>query len=201
MPNSVRSHTTAAVVAGLALALAGPAGAATGGAAPAALAPQGGTGGMAVGAPAPQSTRDRPVVPGTRARLIRGIAFAPEAAPLAVKRAIWAGNKLQNKPYIYGGGHASFALDRGYDCSGTVSFVIHAAGLLPYSYPVDATGFFRWGRPGRGEWITTYANGSHAYVVLAGLRLDTSGNGGHGPRWNPEPRDASSFIARHPAGY
>ena len=174
----------------------------TGGASPRSVpASSDATGGVAFGAPPPSQSRSRPTIAGTKATLIHGVAYAPEAAPLAVKKAIWAGNKLQTKPYIYGGGHAGFKLDRGYDCSGTVSFVIHAAGLLPYSYPVDATGFFSWGGSGKGQWITTYANGSHAYVVIAGLRLDTSGNGGNGPRWNTETRDPSSFIARHPRAY
>ena len=138
------------------------------------------------------------VVPGAVAKLDRrGIAHPPAAAPAAVKEAIWAGNKLQRKPYVYGGGHASFE-SRGYDCSGTVSYVLHAGGLL--EAPLASCGLARWGVRGRGRWITVYAHGGHAFVMLAGLRLDTSGSGGRGPRWRPEPRSGRGFAARHPRG-
>ena len=134
-------------------------------------------------------------IPGSVAKLdSRGMAHPPANAPLRVKRAIWAGNRLQSKPYIYGGGHASFN-SRGYDCSGTVSYVLNAAGLL--RSPLASGGLASWGRRGKGKWISVYAHGGHAYVILAGLRLDTSGSGGRGPRWRPEPRSPRGFAVRH----
>jgi cell wall-associated NlpC family hydrolase len=126
-----------------------------------------------------------------------GTATAPEGAPERVKNAIAAANKIITKPYRYGGGHGSFE-DSGYDCSGTVSYAMHGAGLL--KQPLDSTGFMSWGRAGKGTWITTYAHGGHAYVVIAGLRLDTSGSGGKGPRWRSESRSPSGFTVRHPRG-
>ena len=137
-------------------------------------------------------------VPGKVARLDRhGMARPPAGAPAAVKAAIYAGNRLQGKPYIYGGGHASF-VSRGYDCSGTVSYVLNAARVL--ASPLPSGSLARWGARGPGRWVTVYANGGHAYVILAGLRLDTSGSGGRGPRWRPEPRSPRGFVARHPRG-
>jgi cell wall-associated NlpC family hydrolase len=140
----------------------------------------------------------RPVVAGTVAVVKDGIAYAPAAAPIEVRRAIWAANRLQRKPYIYGGGHKSFR-SRGYDCSGTVSYALHAAGLL--DSPLDSSSFMRWGERGRGAWITVYTNPGHAFVVIAGLRLDTSGPGEHGPRWRAALRSARGFKARHPASF
>src|SRR5438067_949356 len=149
--------------------------AATGGVAPPSRgsAPAGPTGGSQYdpNAPKPPPTTPGPPTPPGVARLIRGVAYAPAGAPTAVARAIRAGNKLQDKPYRYGGGHASFR-DTAYDCSGSVSFALHGAGLL--KAPLDSTGFMTWLRHGRGKWITVYANAGHAYMVIAGLRLDTS---------------------------
>jgi len=136
----------------------------------------------------------RPVIAGSVAVLRDGIAYAPADAPIEVKRAIWAGNQLRGKPYVYGGGHRSFR-SRGYDCSGTVSYALHAAGLL--DSPLDSSSFLRWGERGRGAWITVYTNPGHAYVVIAGLRLDTSGEGERGPRWRLEKRSSRGFRARH----
>ena len=131
------------------------------------------------------------------AQLVAGKAYAPAGAPLAVRRASRFGNKIQRKPYVYGGGHASFT-SAGYDCSGAVSFALHGARLL--TSPLDSTSFMSWGAAGPGAWITVYANPGHAYAVIAGLRLDTSGTGGRGPRWLTAPRRADGFTARHPAG-
>jgi cell wall-associated NlpC family hydrolase len=124
-------------------------------------------------------------------------AIAPADAPQAVKNAIAAANAITRKPYRYGGGHGSFN-DSGYDCSGAVSYALHGGGLV--SRPLDSTGFASWGSRGRGRWITVYANSGHAYVVIAGLRFDTSGRGEDGPRWRPESRSSSGFVARHPRG-
>jgi cell wall-associated NlpC family hydrolase len=134
--------------------------------------------------------------PGT-ARLDAGVAYAPPAAPIAVVRAIRAGNRLQDKPYLYGGGHKSFK-SAAYDCSGAVSYALHGGGLL--TAPLNSSALMAWGTAGPGSWITVYANPGHAYAVIAGLRLDTSGTGGRGPRWQLIQRDATGFVARHPAG-
>ena len=134
---------------------------------------------------------------GAEATLVNGKAYAPAGAPLPVVRAIKAGNKLQNKPYLYGGGHRSFK-SPAYDCSGAVSFALHGGRLL--ASPLDSTSLMSWGSPGPGTWMTVYANPRHAYMVIAGLRLDTSGTGGRGPRWLTAERDPSDFTARHPTG-
>ena len=131
------------------------------------------------------------------ARLVNGVAYAPAGAPRAVVRAIKAGNKLQDKPYLYGGGHRTFK-DTAYDCSGAVSFALHGGGLL--TAPLPSGPLESWGLAGAGRWITVYANAGHAYMTIAGLRLDTSGTGGRGPRWQTLQRDPTGFVARHPAG-
>jgi hypothetical protein len=141
-----------------------------------------------------------PTVPGDKAALDRstGIAFAPENAPECVKRAIWATNFLRTKPYVWGGGHESFYVD-GYDCSGSVSFLLHHAGLI--SKPVVSGEFTNYGEGGKGRWITIYARNGHVFAVVAGLRLDTTGFGGEdGPRWRLGGRPAHGFTARHPQG-
>lgn len=141
---------------------------------------------------------ERPTVPGTRAVLRGGIAYAPAAAPIQVQEAVWAANDLLDKPYVYGGGHQSF-VSRGYDCSGTVSYALNGAGLL--EAPLDSTGFMSWGEAGKGDWITIYTNPSHAFVVIAGLRLDTSGPGERGPRWRPGRYSTRGFKVRHPENF
>jgi hypothetical protein len=127
----------------------------------------------------------------------RRTAVAPAGAPEHVVAAIAAANRITSKPYKWGGGHASWR-DSGYDCSGTVSYVLHAAGLLRTAR--DSTGLMSYGRRGKGEWITVYAHGSHAYMIVAGLRFDTSGRGEEGPRWRLEPRSGAGYVKRHPAG-
>jgi hypothetical protein len=147
----------------------------------------------------------RPVVEGSKAvRLDNGLAAAPSEAPAAVQEAIWAANEIIGKPYVYGGGHNRAFKSSGYDCSGTVSYALHGAGLL--KSPLDSGSFMSWGRAHRGSWITVYANGGHAYAVIAGLRLDTSAAGervssGKGPRWRTTARRQRGFVARHPRGY
>lgn len=162
---------------------------------------------------APLPGSPNPVVPGVKAVLLPdGSAAAPAAAPAQVQQAIWAANALQDKPYRYGGGHASFT-DTGYDCSGTISVPLNAAGVL--KTPLDSSSFLRWGEAGRGAWMTVYTNPGHAYAVLAGLRLDTSAAfvsrartsrrnakaAERGPRWRPTKRPSRGFTARHPAGF
>ena len=124
-------------------------------------------------------------------------AVAPDGAPPQVVDAIAAANRITRTRYRYGGGHRRFR-DSAYDCSGAVSYVLHGAGLL--DRPLDSSGLARWGSRGRGAWITVYANRGHAYVVVAGLRFDTSGRGERGPRWRPEPRSPRRYAARHPEG-
>jgi cell wall-associated NlpC family hydrolase len=130
-----------------------------------------------------------------------GRAAAPVNAPPAVQQAILAANAIVGKPYRWGGGHRSF-IDRGYDCSGTVSFALNGGGLL--EDPLDSRGFYRWGKSGVGQWITVYTKSSHAFMVIAGLRLDTSAagdpSGAKGPRWRPVLRSTRGFRARHPDG-
>ena len=155
-----------------------------------------------------------PEVPGDKAVLQPdGTAAAPADAPDQVKQAIWAANALQELPYRYGGGHnLKFDVKGGADCSGTVSFALHGAGLL--KTPLDSGSFMRWGMRGKGDWITVYTNPGHAYAVIAGLRLDTSManiSSAHrrkfktatekGPRWRPTARSSRGYKKRHPVGF
>ena len=141
-----------------------------------------------------------PIVTGSRAVIRRGIAYAPSEAPENVKRAIWAINRIVGSRYKWGGGHASFS-DDGYDCSGTVSYALHSAGLL--DLPMGSNELTAFGRPGCGRWITVYARHGHVFAEIAGLRLDTTDlryGGDVGPRWHPDHRDTSDFTARHAVG-
>lgn len=142
-----------------------------------------------------------PIVSGRAARLRSGTAAAPEDAPVPVKRAIWAANQLRSKPYKYGGGHRSFS-DNGYDCSGTVSYVLGGAGLL--RSPISSSDFRKFGERGRGKWITIYARNGHAFAVIAGLRFDTTpwdnSSNRFAPRWQSTSRMPYGFEARHPVG-
>jgi hypothetical protein len=138
--------------------------------------------------------------PAGKAKLLKsGRAVAPSNAPQAVVNAIAAGNRIRKKPYIYGGGHASFNA-KGYDCSGAVSYVLNGAGVL--SSPMPSGSFVKWGKAGKGKWITIFANGGHMYMTVAGLRFDTSamGSGGNGPRWRSTKRSPRGFSVRHPGG-
>jgi hypothetical protein len=142
-----------------------------------------------------------PTTAGFHAALRCGIALAPASAPLPVKRAIWAANQLRSKPYRFGGGHASFR-DSGYDCSGTVSYALGGAGLIPS--PMSSSDFRRYGERGQGRWITVYARNGHTFAVIAGLRLDTTpGDSSRyrwAPRWQASIRGPVGFEARHPVG-
>ena len=124
-------------------------------------------------------------------------ATAPANAPDEVKQAIAAANKITDKPYKYGGGHGDFE-DSGYDCSGAVSYALHGAGLL--DQPLDSTGFMSWGESGAGDWITVYGKSSHAFIIIAGARFDTSGAGEEGPRWRDEAASTTGYAVRHPQG-
>jgi hypothetical protein len=136
---------------------------------------------------------------GRTAMIKDGIAYAPKSAPFAVKKAIAAGNSLQGKPYKWGGGHARLN-DSGYDCSGTVSYVLREAGLMKGSIP--SRGYFEYGKKGEGKWITIYIRKGHVFMTVAGLRLDTGGPGGEsGPRWKTATRQGRGHVMRHPSGY
>jgi hypothetical protein len=146
-----------------------------------------------------ETSGSHPMVPGNRAVLRHGVAYAPSNAPDRIKNAIWAVNNIRTRPYVWGGGHGSFH-DSGYDCSGTISYVLHYAGAL--NQPLASGELTRFGEPGRGRWITIYSRHGHTFAVVAGLRLDTTDfryGGNVGPRWHEDGRDTWSYTARHPA--
>jgi cell wall-associated NlpC family hydrolase len=123
-----------------------------------------------------------------KARLVDGKAIPPKSAPRKIKRVIRAANEIRRKPYKWGGGHARWN-DSGYDCSGAVSYALRGGRML--SQPLNSSGLARWGRKGKGKWLTVFGARSHAYMVVAGLRFDTSGTGGKGPRWSKKLRSTS----------
>jgi cell wall-associated NlpC family hydrolase len=185
-PAALRSALIALfLAAGLGLATAGTAAAAT----------PGGMAATTYEAPPPEGEADAPV---STAKLVNGRAIAPLDAPPAVKKVIAAANKIRTKPYIWGGGHGRW-WDRGYDCSGAVSFALKGGKLI--TSPMPSGPMMGWGEAGLGRWITVFAHSGHAYAVIAGLRWDTSGTGGNGPRWHEDMRSRKGFVARHPAGY
>jgi hypothetical protein len=153
------------------------------------------------------ATFQPPPPPPEEATLVDGRVIAPASAPRRVKRVIEAANRLVEKPYIYGGGHKPFSsiLDRGYDCSGAVSYALYGGRFL--LSPLPSGDLMSWGEDGPGEWITVYAHGGHAYIVVAGLRFDTSlrdpdaPGPSSGPRWSRTLRESDAFVARHPYGY
>ncbi len=134
-------------------------------------------------------------IPFTKATLHNGIATAPANAPSDVKEIIAAGNEIAKKPYVYGGGHGSWK-SSGYDCSGSVSYALHGAGLL--NTQLTSGDLEDWGKAGKGKWVTIYANGGHTFMYVAGLRFDTSG--ASPSRWQDEWRSKSGFVVRHPNG-
>jgi hypothetical protein len=137
-------------------------------------------------------------IPGRTATLESGYAVAPRTAPLQVREAIEAGNRLVGSPYRYGGGHQNFD-DTAYDCSGAVSFVLHSIGRM--NTPTPSKELRGYGESGAGRWITIYASQSHSFLVVAGLRFDTGyGAGEHGPQWLTRSRPADEFVMRHPGG-
>ena len=126
-----------------------------------------------------------------------GTAQAPAGAPAAVGLVIAAGNAIAGLPYLYGGGHAGFK-DTAYDCSGSISYALAAAGLV--SSPMASGGFLTWGESGPGKWITIYTNPGHMFMVVGGWRFDTTALRGGGTRWTREMRPTGGFVARHPPG-
>jgi hypothetical protein len=160
------------------------------------------TGGTEPGGTEPAPAPTGP--PGRATLQADGSALAPANAPPAVQAAINAGNEIRTRPYKWGGGHRTF-YDSGYDCSGAVSYVLHAAGFL--NSPMASGGLASsWGVAGKGYWITVFANAGHAYMKVAGLRFDTSSNGeklnqGSGPRWRATKRKPRGYVIKHYPAY
>jgi cell wall-associated NlpC family hydrolase len=181
----------------------GSAASATGGAAPTVATPLESNPFPPSGTGSATGPTERPelMVPGATARYVDGLAAAPMSAPAAIQQIIWAGNELIGLPYIYGGGHGSF-ISHGYDCSGTVSYALHGADLL--STPEDSSEFEGYGSHGIGRWIAIFGNSGHAYMTVAGLRLDTSAaddpSNEQGPRWRPLRPSNAGYVVRHPLG-
>jgi peptidoglycan hydrolase-like protein with peptidoglycan-binding domain len=144
-----------------------------------------------VNAPPPLAPADQAVIGPD------GLAAAPASAPDQIKAIIAAGNAIAHHPYRYGGGHGSWD-DTGYDCSGSVSYVLHMAGLLESSMP--SSGFMTWGDEGVGQWMTIYAHAGHMYMVVAGLRFDTSGAEQDHSRWHASMRTTNGYAVRHVPG-
>jgi len=150
-------------------------------------------GGAVAGTPLSKLT-----APGEKATITStGLAIPPAGAPKSVQAAIRAGNRIARKPYKWGGGHAILE-DSGYDCSGSVSYALRGGKLMTSA--MASTGFMSWGHRGRGDWITIRANAGHVYMVVAGLRFDTSASKVTGTRWSAQMRSARGFVATHPPG-
>lgn len=129
-----------------------------------------------------------------------GQAVSPERAPMEVKTAIAAANRIAGLPYRYGAGHGEgLGVDTAYDCSGAASFVLRATGKL--ETPIPSREFRRYGHSGQGDWISVYARKDHVFLVVAGLRFDTGWNDGtSGPQWTMRSRPADGCEIRHPVG-
>ena len=135
---------------------------------------------------------------GSTAILLSGIALAPPDVPEVVQKVINQANTIVGRPYVWGGGHASF-YSYGYDCSGSVSYALFGGGLIPE--PLTSGALESWGEPGPGKWITVYANAEHTFMEIDGLRWDTVGDArGTGPRWHLTTANTEGFVARHPPG-
>jgi hypothetical protein len=151
------------------------------------------------------STETESTGPPGKAKLRDGEAIPPSDAPDRVVNAIEAANEIaKGKDYCMGGGHARWK-SRCYDCSGAVSYALKGARML--DSPLPSGSLAKWGKKGKGDWITVYAHGGHAYLVVAGLRFDTSMRDADapgpssGPRWSRTLRESDAFVARHPLGY
>ena len=173
---------------------------------------------LADGATGGASPTDPQFQPHGKATLLpNGQAIAPTDAPPEVAAIIEAGNKIATLPYVYGGGHNARFSGRGYDCSGSVSYALHGGGLL--TAPLDSSSFMKLGDNGEGSWITIYTNPGHAYMVVAGLRFDTSMRtpiaaaarkattrtrravGALTSRWSTKMRPTGGYVVRHPVGF
>jgi peptidoglycan hydrolase-like protein with peptidoglycan-binding domain len=117
--------------------------------------------------------------------------------PATVRRIIAAANRIAGMPYKYGGGHGTWN-DSGYDCSGSVSYALHGAGLLDSA--LTSGDFMSWGAAGKGRWVTIYANPGHVYMVINGRRFDTTGRDESGSRWQSRSRSSAGYTVRHPPG-
>ena len=144
-----------------------------------------------------QAAAVRRADPSKAVALGNGVALPPLEAPEEIKQIIEAGNVIARSPYLWGGGHGKW-LDKGYDCSGSVSFALAAAGLL--NGPLASGPLMSWGEPGPGKWVTIYSNPGHVFLVVAGIRFDTSNSRVTGSRWSNTMRSTAGFVARHPAG-
>ena len=154
-----------------------------------------GSGGTSAG-----SGTGAPTVPGAKAKIVNGLAVAPKGAPAKVVKVIQAANHIaKGHPYCWGGGHASFQ-SKCYDCSGSVSYALHGGGLLDRPHAAD---FIGWADRGKGRWISVYANSSHVWMTVAGLRFDTADTAGQGPGWAKGfgYETPSSFVVRHKAPF
>jgi len=129
--------------------------------------------------------------------LKNGIALPPIDAPTAVRQIIEAGNHIARTPYLWGGGHGKW-IDKGYDCSGSISYALASAGLL--NAPLASGPLMSWAKPGKGRWVTIYSNPGHVFMVVAGVRFDTSGTRRDGSRWQNDMRPTGGYVVRHPAG-
>ena len=148
------------------------------------------------------ATTTGPTTPGSKAKLRNGIAIPPADAPPKVVRAIEAANSILDKPYRYGGGHRRWK-DTGYDCSGTASYALGKYGARLIDRPMASGEYERWETRGKGRWITAYANRGHMFLVIAGLRLDTSTVPGNGPGWSRDVKAGminGPYKIRHPRG-
>jgi hypothetical protein len=136
--------------------------------------------------------------PTAKARLLpNGMLIPPKSAPARIQAVIAAANQIRTKPYVWGGGHGRW-WDRGYDCSGSVSYALHGGEFL--ESPLPSGPMERWGLEGEGRWITVYANAGHAFMVVAGWRFDTVALSQGGTRWTQSMTDTSGYVARHPPG-
>jgi hypothetical protein len=145
------------------------------------------------------STEPEPTAPTGEAKIEDGLAIPPTDAPNRVVNAIEAANEIaKGKDYCYGGGHGKWR-SKCYDCSGAVSYALHGGGMLDSALPSGSLA--RWGERGKGNWLTVYANGGHAYAVIAGLRWDTSMTTGKGPGWSDEMRSGGGFKKRRYKSY
>ena len=153
---------------------------------------------------APVAPEEQPPLPdadddvlGKAQVLGNGIALPPLEAPSAVKAIFEAGNTIARSPYKWGGGHGKWQ-DNGYDCSGSVSYALAAAGLL--DRPLASGPLMSWGRPGPGRWITIWSNPGHVFMTVAGVRFDTVARGQTGSRWIDADVSTKGYVARHPEG-
>jgi hypothetical protein len=145
------------------------------------------------------STDSGATTSGDKAKLVNGYAVPPKSAPRRVKRAIEAANEIvKGKDYCLGGGHARWR-SRCYDCSGTASYALGQPGARIVDAPMPSGSYARYGKRGKGKWITWYADSGHMFTVIAGLRLDTSQVRGEGPGWSRNVRAGFANVPRSAA--